>query len=191
MRTGKLIWRRFTVGWYPINGYLLADRDTRIGAFIDPGGFAEEIADFIAERGIQLRYLFFTHGHGDHTDGLGEFKNRYSVKCCAGAGEVRAANETLQHGAKLEIGHLGCTALSTPGHTPGGFSFYCEDCLFTGDALFSGSVGGTSGESAAAEQFEHIRKHLFVLPDSTLVFPAHGPMSTVGAEKYANPFTVG
>jgi len=188
LTTGEIILRRFTVGWYPINGYLLADSETRIGAFIDPGGFQDEIADFIEQRRIQLRYLFFTHGHSDHTGGLKQFKSKYSVKCCAGAGEVRAANEILQHETKLEIGHLCCTALSTPGHTKGGFSFYCEDCVFTGDALFCGSVGGTSGKAAEQQQLEHIRKNIFSLPDHTLVFPAHGPMSTVAAEKYANPF---
>jgi len=183
-----MILRRFTVGGYPINGYLFADEKTRIGAFVDPGGFHEEIAAFIKERGIDLRHLFFTHGHWDHTDGLKDFKKRYSVKCYAGPGEVRAASETLHHGAELEVGHLRCMVLSTPGHTAGGVSFHCRDCVFTGDALFCGSVGGTSSGRAAQEQLEHVRRHIFTLPGHTLVFPAHGPMTTVAAEKYGNPF---
>jgi glyoxylase-like metal-dependent hydrolase (beta-lactamase superfamily II) len=60
--------------------------------------------------------------------------------------------------------------------------------VFTGDSHFCGSVGGTGSTKAAQYQVDHIRKHIFTLPDETLVFPAHGPMTTVEVEKYSNPF---
>ncbi len=183
-----MIFRRFTVGSYPINGYLLADAETHIGVFIDPGGFHEEIAAYIGENAISLRHIFFTHGHADHTEGLPEFMNRYSVQSYAGRDEVRAASHVLCGGETIEIGRLRFTALATPGHTPGGISYYCLDRVFTGDALFCGSVGGTDTEAAARLQIEQVRKNIFTLPDRTLIFPAHGPMTTVAAEKYANPF---
>ncbi|MHC4453830.1 MAG: MBL fold metallo-hydrolase, partial [Planctomycetota bacterium] len=66
----KLIFRRFTVGGYGINGFLVADPETRIGVFIDPGGYGNEIETFVQENQIQLNYLFITHGHWDHTEGL-------------------------------------------------------------------------------------------------------------------------
>ena len=68
MMMTNLILRRFTVGSYGINGYLVEDPETRIGVFIDPGGFSAEIEAFIREREILLNYLFFTHGHWDHTE---------------------------------------------------------------------------------------------------------------------------
>ena len=182
------IFRRFTVGSYPINGYLVADPQTRIGVFIDPGGFSDEIAAFIDQNKISLRHLFFTHGHWDHTDGLPQFQKRYSVKSYAGPGEVSAASEILHGGEQIKIGHIHFTTLSTPGHTAGGTSFHCPGAVFTGDALFCGSVGGTSAHAQAEQQLESVRRHVFTLPDSTLVFPAHGPMTTVAAERYANPF---
>ena len=77
------IFRRFTVGSYGINGFLVADPETRIGAFIDPGGFSAEIDDFIQEQKIQLNFLFFTHGHWDHTEGLPEFNSRYKIESYA------------------------------------------------------------------------------------------------------------
>jgi hydroxyacylglutathione hydrolase len=184
----NLIFRRFTVGSFQINGYLVADPETRIGAFIDPGGFSAEIEAFIRERQVLLHYLFFTHGHWDHTGGLPEFNNRYPVQCYAGQGEVSAANHQLRGGEIIEVGHLRFQAISIPGHTPHGISFYGPGCVFTGDALFCGSIGGTGSSKAAQCQIEHIRKHIFTLPDETLVFPAHGPMTTVGVEKYTNPF---
>ncbi|MCF6147892.1 MAG: MBL fold metallo-hydrolase [Candidatus Kuenenia sp.] len=188
MMIDNLIFRRFTVGGYPINGYLAADPPTRIGVFIDPGGFSDEIEAFIREQNIILKYLFFTHGHWDHTEGMQEFTRRYPVQSYAGKGEVRSVHHMVQHNEIIEVGMLPFRALSTPGHTPHGMSYYVNGCVFTGDALFCGSVGGTGSAKDAQCQVEHIRKHIFTLPDETLVFPAHGPMSTVGVEKYTNPF---
>lgn len=183
-----LILRRFTVGSFPINGYLVADPDTRIGAFIDPGGFSKEIEGFVQERQILLKYLFITHGHWDHTEGLTKFKSRYQVQSYAGKGEVDAVTHALQGGEIVEVGHLRFQAIPIPGHTPCGISYSVPGCVFTGDALFCGTVGGTGSLKEAKRQIDHIRKHIFSLPDETMVFPAHGPMTTVGIEKYTNPF---
>ena len=183
-----IIFRRFTVGSYPISGYLLADRATNIGVFIDPGGFHEDIAACIAQHDIILRHLFFTHGHYDHTEGAAEFMQRYSLKCHAGKAEIGLANNILHGGETIEIGKITFTALSTPGHTPGHIAYHCRDAVFTGDSLFAGSLGHTAGSDNTQQQIDHIRRHLFTLPDRTLIFPAHGPITTVAAEKYANPF---
>lgn len=184
----NMIFKRFTVGSFGINGFLVADPDTLIGAFIDPGGFSAEIESFIQERQIQLKYLFFTHGHWDHTEGMTEFNNRYNVQGYAGQGEVRTARHQLQGGEIIEVGHLKFQVLSIPGHTPHGISYYGHGCVFTGDALMCGSIGGTGSLKDAKIQVDHVRSHIFSLPDETLVFPAHGPMTTVGVEKYSNPF---
>ena len=184
----NLIFTRLTVGSYPINGYLVADPETKIGGFIDPGGFSAEIETFIQERRINLQYLFFTHGHWDHTEGVPEFSRRYRLQGYAGQDEVRGVKHILRGGELIEVGHLRFRAISIPGHTPHGIAFYGHGCVFTGDALFCGSVGGTSTPEEAQSQVEHIRRHIFTLPDDTLVFPAHGPMTTVCVERYTNPF---
>ena len=186
----KAIVRRFTVGGYPINGYLLIDRATLSSAFIDPGGYDDLIGAYIDNNKIQLHHIFFTHGHWDHTDGLDAFRKRYSAKRYAGVGEVRSANTALSGGEIINVGKLQVQALSTPGHTPGGISYYCADanCVFTGDALFCGSVGGTVSQQNAKQQLDAVAESIFTLPPTTLVMPAHGPMSTVQTEKYCNPF---
>ncbi len=188
MRTKQLIFRRFTVGRYPINGYLLADPETHIGVFIDPGGYHDIIGQFIDDQKIQLRDIFFTHGHWDHVEGLEEFSRRYSLQCYAGKDEVRAASYILNGGETLEVGKLKFETFSTPGHTPGGISFYCQGNLFPGDTLFCGSMGGTDAIEKAQLQVRQVKEHLFTLPDQTLVYPGHGPISTIAAEKYYNPF---
>ena len=182
------IFRRFTVGNYGINGFLVADPETRIGAFIDPGGFSTEIDDFIQEQKIQLNFLFFTHGHWDHTEGLPEFNRHYKTESYAGRGEVQGAKHQLQGGEMIEVGNLKFQAISIQGHTPHGMSFYGHGCVFTGDAIMCGSIGRTSSSKAAQCQIEHVRKRIFTLPDETLVFPAHGPMTSVAIEKNSNPF---
>ena len=188
MNSAHIIFRRFTVGSYPINGYLIADRHTRIGVFIDPGGFGKEISEYITERRIDLRYIFFTHGHVDHTEGLGQFMERYLLQCYAGKGEVPEVDQVLNGGDEIEVGNLRFATFSTPGHSPNAISYYCRDRLFPGDALFCGSVGGTQSTIQAELQIDHVRRYLFTLPETTLVFPGHGPMTTIGAEKYGNPF---
>ena len=182
------IFRRFTVGSYGINGFLVADPETRIGVFIDPGGFSAEIETFIQEQKIQLNFLFFTHGHWDHTEGLPDFNSRYKTESYAGHGEVQDAKHQLQGGEMLEVGNLKFETISIQGHTPHGIAFHGHGCVFTGDALMCGSIGGTSSSKNAQCQIEHVRKRIFTLPDETLVFPAHGPMTTVGIEKNSNPF---
>ena len=184
----NFIFKRFTIGGYGINGFLVADPETRIGVFIDPGGFSTEIETFIKEQKIQMNSLFFTHGHWDHTEGISEFNNRYKTKSYAGNGEVQSADCQLQEGEMIEVGNLRFQAISIQGHTPHGFAFYGHGCVFTGDALMCGSIGGTSSTKNAQCQIDHIRKRIFTLPDETLVFPAHGPMTSVGIEKNSNPF---
>ena len=188
MMRSNMIFRRFTLGRYPINGYLVADPQTHMGVFIDPGGFSEDIAQFISHHQIELRDIFFTHGHWDHTEGLEEFTHRYSLQCYAGVDEVRAASHILHGAETLKVGKLHFSTFSTPGHTPAGISFYCQDRVFPGDALFCGSLGGTDSPEKAQQQITAVRKHLFALPENTLVFPGHGPMTTIAAEKFGNPF---
>jgi glyoxylase-like metal-dependent hydrolase (beta-lactamase superfamily II) len=188
MNNEKINIQLFRVGSYPINGYLISDPQTNIGAFIDPGGFHKEICDYIDKEGIDLQKIFITHGHYDHTDGLAEFSEKWHPEVFAGSGEVATADQMLNGGEDIAVGNLTVKTLATPGHTGGGISYYVENYIFTGDALFCGTVGGTSSPQAAEQQLTSVRNNIFVLPEDTFVMPAHGPLTTVKAEKYYNPF---
>ena len=128
------------------------------------------------------------HRHWDHTEGISDFNSRYKTEIYAGQREVQDAKHQLQGGEMIEVGNLRFQAISIQGHTPNGISFYGHGCMFTGDALMCGSIGGTGSSKTAQSQIDQIRKRIFTLPDETLVFPAHGPMTTVGVEKNSNPF---
>ena len=184
----NLIFKRFTLGRYPINAFVLANRDTGVGVFIDPGGFSGEIETFIDQNKIDLKYVFFTHGHWDHIEGFEDFKSRYTFESYAPEGEVEGVDHILYGQETLEVGHIKFNTFSNPGHTQHAISFYTPGYLFSGDALFCGSMGGTQSQVQANMQIEAVRKNLFTLPEDTLVLSGHGPMTTVAAEKYNNPF---
>ncbi|OQZ05121.1 MAG: hypothetical protein B6D34_00790 [Candidatus Brocadia sp. UTAMX1] len=116
------------------------------------------------------------------------FTSRYQVQSCAGEGEIHAVTHSLRGGEVIEAGHLRFHALPTPGRTPCGISYSVPGCVFTGDALFCGTVGSAGSRKEAKRQIDHIRRHIFSLPDETMVFPTQRPMTTVSIEKYASPF---
>jgi glyoxylase-like metal-dependent hydrolase (beta-lactamase superfamily II) len=90
----------------------------------------------------------------------------------------------------VQIGRLSGRVVDTSGHTPVGLSLIFPEVVFTGDALFAGSVGGTSLEPDRVRQLENVRKNLFTLPGDTIVCPGHGPCSTIEIERRFNPFFV-
>ena len=97
----------------------------------------------------------------------------------------------LEHGQEIAVGTLTFQVLHTPGHTPGGVTFYLaeEGVAFDGDVLFSNGVGRTDLPGGDWETLLHsIRQVLFQLPDETVIYSGHGPKTTVGQEKRSNPW---
>ena len=101
------------------------------------------------------------------------------------------ADELLQPGGELTLGHTVWTVLDTSGHTPGGVSYYCpmEKLVIVGDALFAGSIGRTDIPGADHRQLiDNIQRNLMTLPDDTRAIPGHGPETVIGLERATNPF---
>jgi glyoxylase-like metal-dependent hydrolase (beta-lactamase superfamily II) len=101
------------------------------------------------------------------------------------------ADGPVRPGETLRVAGAEWHVLDTSGHSPGGVSYYCPSAgvVLSGDALFAGSIGRTDVPGADPRTLlENIREHLLTLPDETRVLPGHGPETTVGAEKQANPF---
>ena len=100
-----------------------------------------------------------------------------------------APDRTLADGDTIAFGRINFTVLHTPGHTPGGVSFYGNGCVFVGDALFAGSIGRTDFPGGDYDTLiTSIRTRLFNLDDDTTVYTGHGPETTIGREKRHNPF---
>ena len=150
--------RRVVAGIYGANCYILMDKNTKEAAVIDPGGDVDDIAKAIGAIGAKVKYILLTHGHIDHTSGVAELQAITKAVVCMNKedddlisqGEhlfgpliEGGADKLLKQGDIIKISSLEITCIDTPGHTPGGMCFLIENCVFTGDTLFCGSIGRT------------------------------------------------
>jgi glyoxylase-like metal-dependent hydrolase (beta-lactamase superfamily II) len=186
-----MIVKHFLLNVHEVNVFIAACPQTRDAMLIDAGDFDDRVAAFVSENRLNLSKAFITHDHYDHVDGLAEYAKRYGAEVISGTSPVGGCNARIvKHGDEIDLGSLAGKVFSTPGHTPEGLSLAFPGHVFTGDALFAGSVGGTGTKENYDMQIAAIRKHIFTLPDDTLVHVGHGPSSTVAVEKKFNPFFV-
>lgn len=208
--------KRFVTNPIGENCYLVWD-DTRETAIIDCGAWGEakeeKIAHFIEENDLHPRMALQTHMHFDHVLGLHFLHRRYGLLPMCHRLEQpvydfvpRMARDWFQmqvpeplvpvgayltDGQELQFGHSSLRVLHTPGHTPGGLSFYLPQAslLFTGDTLFQGSIGRTDLPGGSLQALvEGIRTKILTLPDDVTVYPGHGPETTIGDERHFNPY---
>jgi hydroxyacylglutathione hydrolase len=199
------------------NAYVVYTRSGGPCWIVDPG-FApqhERIAAFIQQHRLTPEAILITHGHADHIAGVDDVDRLYpgiglwvgenekpmlydsNLNLSAPFGhavEVRKeTTRTLRAGDRMELDGTSWEVLDTSGHSPGGVSFYCAQAgvALVGDALFAGSIGRTDFPGGSHEKLiDNIRRHLFNLPDQTVVHSGHGPATTVEIERKSNPFFV-
>ncbi len=197
-----------TVGWFAANCYVVGCPETREAMVIDPGDEAERILEVVDRLGVTVKYIVNTHGHVDHIGADLELKDRTGAPLCIHRLDAAlladpgrnlsswtnplppvAPGWLLEEGDVVEVGNLRFGVLHTPGHTPGGICLSGEGVVFSGDTLFAGSVGRSDfpGGSHAA-LIRSIKEKLLVLPGETVVYPGHGPTTTIGEERRSNPF---
>lgn len=196
------------VGVFQSNCYIIGDEETGKGLIIDPGADDEKILNKCRECNLDIEYILLTHGHGDHIGSVVDVKAGTGAKVCISRkdeylikGETKRlipilrniklfdADMFIKEGDTIKVGTLEVKVLETPGHTPGGLSFKIGDNVFSGDSLFRGSVGRTDFELGSMDQLvEGIRSNILTLPGDTVVYPGHGPSTTVEAEKRFNPY---
>lgn len=200
------------VGAFQVNCYLVAS-DSGKALVVDPGDDAGIIGSTLRQNRLTVAAYLITHGHMDHVGGLAEMIRTFPAPVVMhpadAAWAFSKANEMLpyyeapehpgnidRHAAADDIHHDGgftYTVIATPGHSPGGvcYHFPAEKTLFSGDTLFSGSVGRTDLKGSDEEMMQQSLQRLIQLPDDTVVYPGHGPRTTIGREKRANPFLKG
>lgn len=186
------------------NVYVVACPTNRRAALIDAGGFDPAVVEFVGQHDLRVETIVITHSHYDHTDALDRYWDEFEPeRIVAGASRLgEHATTVLDDGGAFEIGACHAEVRKLPGHTSESIVCIVRDnpdrhdaptstipaVAFSGDALFAGSIGGTSGGDAQRLEIDGIRERIFSLPDETIVCPGHGPMTTVGIEKRANPF---
>ncbi|HDQ06425.1 MAG TPA: MBL fold metallo-hydrolase [Candidatus Bathyarchaeota archaeon] len=190
-----MIVKCFAVGWLSTNCYVVGCEETREAAVIDPGMDSEKeadpILDYIKQSGFHIKYIINTHGHPDHVAGNTLMKEATGAPILIheSNSEHVQADRKLRDEDVIQVGNIKLVVLHTPGHTKDGISLLGDNTVFTGDALFAGSVGRTDFAGGSYEELmRSIKNKLLSLPDSFKVYPGHGPSTTVGDEKRHNPF---
>jgi len=181
---------------HPSNGYFVILDEQRVAAFVDPGGRTDNIVATLRRSPVALKYILVTHKHRDHTDALADVRAafpdaRVVIHRLDGPALGAAARDAIaiNDGDVLPFGDGELRLLHTPGHTDGSSCFIYAGNVFTGDTLFAGSVGKVFGERFGYRDLLHnASSKIFSLPDETIVFPGHGPPSTIGEERAHNPF---
>ena len=198
------------------NAYLLTAPERGEAVLIDaPGDIWADVKPILAAEKCRLTELWLTHGHWDHTQGAAEVVRETRARVLGHLADrimyetpeimsvflpaeiklepvfpdrwIKQGERVSALGREIEIRHV-------PGHCPGNVLFYlpAEGWAFVGDALFAGSVGRTDFPGGSMEQLaESIRAQIYSLPGETIVYPGHGPATTVAEEKQSNPYVSG
>lgn len=198
----------FTVGPMEANCYILYNPDKRAGLIIDPGAEGLHLIKFIKQEKISINYIVNTHGHPDHTGANRKIKehtnapiliHQYDAPMLAKSGSVLslifplessspAADTFIKDGDLIECAGMKLKVLHTPGHTPGGISLLIDDSIFTGDTLFSGSIGRSDLPGGSPQVLLNSIKKILSLDENLIIYPGHGPSTTVRQELHSNPF---
>lgn len=178
--------------------YLVADEATRTAAVVDPQRDIDQYVAFAKEHGLRIEHVILTHLHADFVAGHLELRDRVGARIYLGAAaSAEYAFTPLADGDRIEMGRVRLQALETPGHTPESICVLVFDldrsdtiphAVLTGDTLFVGDVGrpdlrvalGWSAEDLGRRLYDSVHRKLLSLPDSSLVYPAHGAGSLCG-----------
>ncbi len=178
-------------GGMRVNAYVVWSKESKQAWVFDTGPTAEPILDFLKLENLSLDSILLTHTHPDHIACLEELKQKTgNPRVFVHKLESLNRTESIDEGFEYVLANLTLKALHTYGHSLGGVSFLIDGLekpvAVVGDALFAGSMGG--GMVSYADALKNNRDKLMALPDETVVCPGHGPMTTIGEEKQANPF---
>ncbi|MFY9614146.1 MAG: MBL fold metallo-hydrolase [Candidatus Dormiibacterota bacterium] len=201
----------FADRFFDQNAMVLRRRDTRSALVIDPGLQVAEVSDYIDQNDIKVDFILLTHGHVDHVFGVPAIKeqtgaptymhpldreqlerNPKVVRQFGLDPEVLGTpiiDHELEEGRAVGWEDLAFDVIHTPGHTRGSVTFLLGQNLFGGDTLFRRSVGRSDLPGGDFEALmASIQGKLYQLPPETIVYPGHGPTTTIGEEMRENPF---
>ncbi len=204
MKVKKLI-----VGPLEANCYILWDEESKEAVVIDPGGEGERILKAIRRNSLKVIYIVDTHAHIDHIEANDFIREKTNAPLAIHSADVSLLEDieanlstmmgnskaflpptgVLKDKDKIKVGRFHLQILHTPGHTPGSICLYVDNKLFTGDTLFAGGIGRTDFPRSSLKQLqESIQKKILKFPSEMIVYPGHGPETTIGEEKKSNPF---
>jgi hydroxyacylglutathione hydrolase len=198
----------YELGPIGTNCYIVrADRAAAEAVVIDPGAEAERLRTELTGMGARCAAILITHGHWDHLGGVADLAEATGAPVHMAEDErtlLEDINSFTPSGLELrphtpdvllrgdevlELAGISFATLRVPGHSPAHLAYHADDCLFSGDLVFAGSVGRTDLPGADWDTLvESVRMLADRFPPETIVYPGHGPKTTLGAEVGGNPF---
>ncbi|WP_025563338.1 MBL fold metallo-hydrolase [Psychromonas sp. SP041] len=197
---------------YQQNCSLVICEATKKAAIVDPGGEVERILSAVKNHNVTVDKIILTHGHLDHVGGTEALAETLNIPIIGPEKEdafwlneleqqskmfgfPKATSflptQWLEEGDHVEVGNIKLSVLHIPGHTPGHITLFdaVSKQIIVGDILFNGAVGRSDFPRGNHQQLiSGIKQKLLTLPEETVVFPGHGPTTTIGREKISNPY---
>lgn len=211
----ELKWRQFPLGPLQTNAYII-ENENKECIIIDPGSEGKRLVRNLEQKELSPLAILLTHAHFDHIGAVDDLREKWHCPVYLHVNEqdwlmnpslngskyfgldeeiiVKKADQLVKEEGKLTIGPFSFEVYETPGHSPGSVSYYLREqsIVFSGDALFRGSIGRTDLQGGSHRQLiQSIHEKLLVLPEETTVAPGHGPITTIMNEMNDNPFLNG
>ena len=201
----------FVTGPFQENCYLVSDDRTGVAAIVDPGAEGDRLVAAVRDAGVHLEAVWLTHAHVDHLGAVAAVVRAFRVpvflhprdRMVYSRGSDIAVvfgidfeqppppDREFAEGEGLSLGDLRFQVMCAPGHAPGHVVLHGEGVAFVGDCLFAGSIGRTDIPMSDGARLEQSLARIVALPESTVVYPGHGPPTTIGEELRSNPFLTG